>query len=795
MAAYEAMEMEKRRFLQMLHHDKKGGQMIRLRIDEKESEQRSFCDIDELATTGTDTAGYYVTVNTFRGYKREASRIFNFTSIYIDIDCHKFDNPDIVEAVKERTMEILQDAYEAGSLAVPTMITDTGRGFGLQYVLDKSIANTWRTEKMIAFFKKVRKSIFEKYKEILSGDSMIEVDATVLDDSRVCRLPGTYNKKAGKFCRLISVSGNYYELSDLVQGCNLWDWRSEEEYKKVKEEKERKKKEIASRPVVAFAEYRLPFLSTRLEQLEKLQEMRGENCTDSCREQLLFIAYSALKQLDPANAALRLQKMNRRFVDPLPQVELDHIIQETDQNVGIDHRGYYKLSNAYVVDMLSLTGEEIKKLGIGQGLRRAADRKAARDKKEETRKKVVELLMQADSLTYEEIAEVAGVSRRTVCTIAKAEGLMRYSKAAQRQNRQNQTAEIIAIDSVREGVGQVIKSAKSATGSVCAPFRPPSGTLFSTSSVRGTGGEDLDWCEWLDALAISNTVARELYHLFEWSDWESSWFGSDIEDYLDRHMPMIMKHPNLLSELHITVARRFFRHYKDDLDYLFGMHKIADVLPTVWDLYVTAGQKENEKKRKATQRRAERQQKKYSVDVATETPEQREARINRHLKKYKDDRFDIIESTDEYKRRLDPDVLQTVKTACMQVSRLQREYFWIEKKKVLTSEIKECFNSLTYKDIAVICERMAHQGTIQEATTPFYYVLQTVWKYRHPEAAEAQADRIKEEKSANRFDNFESHTYDFDFGKFMEINAMREIIGQPPLSKEEYMDSLKCIDK
>ena len=67
--------------------------------------------------------------------------------------------------------------------------------------------------------------------------------------------------------------------------------------------------------------------------------MRGEDCTDSCREQLLFIAYSALKQLDPANAALRLQKMNRRFVDPLPQVELDHIIQETDQSVGIDHRG------------------------------------------------------------------------------------------------------------------------------------------------------------------------------------------------------------------------------------------------------------------------------------------------------------------------------------------------------------------------------------------------------------------------------------------------------------------------
>ena len=90
-----------------------------------------------------------------------------------------------------------------------------------------------------------------------------------------------------------------------------------------------------------------------------------------------------------------------------------HIIQETDQSVGIDHRGYYKLSNAYVVDMLALTGEEIKKLGIGQGLRRAADRKAARDKKKKHGKRLSEVADEGLTSTYEEIAEVAGVSRRT----------------------------------------------------------------------------------------------------------------------------------------------------------------------------------------------------------------------------------------------------------------------------------------------------------------------------------------------------------------------------------------------
>lgn len=791
------LEEEKMDFLRTLYHDKRGGQMIRLRKKGDQVSQLSTCDMDELAATGTDLIDTYTTVHTFRGYKRTSDRIFNFGSIFIDLDCHA-DDPDQIQTAKMRTVEILEDAFSDGRLAVPTMITDSGRGFGLQYVLDKSIANTWKTEKIRAFYKKVRKKLYVKYLEILSADPQAaQPDASVLDDARVCRIPGTYNVAADNMCRLIAVSGKCYELLDLVQGCNLWDWKSEEEYKKAKEEKERKKKKLASRPVVPFAEYRLLFLSTRLEQLEKLQEMRGADC-EGCREQMLFIAYSALVQIDRSTAAVRLQVINKQFTDPLPQAELDHIIQETDQSVGIDHKGYYKLSNVYVVDMLALTEEEIKALGIGQGLKRAADRKAARDKKKETRKKVVELLMQADSLTYEKIAEAAGVSRRTVCTIAKAEGLMRYAKAAERKNNAETTSKVIVIDSVREGENQVAESANFATGSVCAPSIAPTGTHISTPAVRGTGGEAFDWFNWLDARASSDAVAREILDIFSWSfcKWSSTSLSYDIEEYLDRTMIKVMSHPERLTSIRDTVARILFKHYGiDECAFLFGMHKIADVLPTVWGLYVTAGQKENEKKRKATQRRAERQQKKYSVDVATETPQQREARINRHLKNYSDKRFDIIETSDEYQRRLEPDVIRMVKTACMQVGRLKRDFFWIENQKVQTSDIKQCFKSLTYKDIAVICERMAHQGTIQEATTPFYYVLQTVWKYRHPEAAEAQADRIKEEKSANRFNNFESHTYDFDFWKFMEINAMREIIRQPPLSKEEYMDSLKLIDK
>ena len=125
------LEEEKMDFLRTLYHDKRGGQMIRLRKKGDQVSQLSTCDMDELAATGTDLLDTYTTVHTFRGYKRTSDRVFNFGSIFIDLDCHS-DDPDQIQTAKMRTVEILEDAFSDGRLAVPTMITDSGRGFGLQ---------------------------------------------------------------------------------------------------------------------------------------------------------------------------------------------------------------------------------------------------------------------------------------------------------------------------------------------------------------------------------------------------------------------------------------------------------------------------------------------------------------------------------------------------------------------------------------------------------------------------------------------------------------------------------------
>ena len=453
-----SIDMGKMDFLRLLYHDRRGGQMIWIRKDQDDVSQRSTCDIDELAATGTDRASYYTTVHTYKGWHRTADSVYNYGAIYIDLDCHAGDL-DQIAASKERTLQLLDAAYGSGDLAVPTMITDTGRGYGIYYVLQRSIANTDNNVRQQDMYRRVQRCIYTRYRDIMAQDPMAaQADPTVLDGARVCRIPGTYNAAAGCYCRLLRADGQYYELSDLVQQCHLWDWVSDDDYARRQADKPARRKHN----VINLAEYRLPFLSQRLDQLRMLQDLRGDACTDSCREQLLFVGYSALTQIDHETAATELQVLNKRFTHPLPKAEVDHIIRETDHSKGYGHSGYYLLSNAYMIDNLALTEAEIQALGIGSGWRRRAERASARRKKEEKRNLVIELLMQADQLTYNQIAAEAGVSRRTVCNIAAEAGIKRYKCVKEPEAVEDQD---ISSASITEG--EKIKSAKNATKSVC----------------------------------------------------------------------------------------------------------------------------------------------------------------------------------------------------------------------------------------------------------------------------------------------------------------------------------------
>ena len=500
------VDMGKMDFLRLLYHDKRGGQIIWIRKDQDEVSQRSTCDIEDLAATGTDRAGYYTTINTYRGWHRTAAAVYNYGAIYIDLDCHAGDLDQIADA-KDRTLQLLDTAYSSGDLAVPTMITDTGRGYGIYYVLQRSIANIDNNVRQQDMYRRVQRCLYTRYRDTMSQDPMAaQADPTVLDGARVCRIPGTYNAAAGCYCRLIRADGQYYELSDLVQQCHLWDWVSDAEYAQRQADKPAKRK----RKVVNLAEYRLPFLQLRIDQLRTLQDLRGDACTDNCREQLLFVAYSALTQIDHDTAAAELQLLNKRFVQPLPKAEVDHIVKETARSKGYGHTGYYMLSNAYMIDNLALTESEIQALGIGSGWRRRADRAEARKKKEQKRKLVIELLTQVDRLTYNQIAAEAGVSRRTVCNIAAEAGIKRYSSSTKESEAVVEDQDMSA-SSVAGGAST--KSAKIATKSVCVDLVPTDPVAFSLSVWAGDLIGQALWRVYQRCLAVPALADRARRHL------------------------------------------------------------------------------------------------------------------------------------------------------------------------------------------------------------------------------------------------------------------------------------------
>lgn len=468
----DTMNNEKETFLRLLYHDSRNGVMIRLRKDIKGGVSSfSTTDIKELAATGTDDAHIYTSVNTFRGAKRTSDKVFNYGSIYIDLDCHAED-PEAIETAKKRTVEILEQAYAAGEIAVPTLITDTGRGFGIQYVLHKSIANGNNAAQR-NFFKKVRQGIFDKYKELMEVEPAAKPDPAVLDDARVCRMPGTYNKAADRYCRLIYAEEHYFELSELVQSCHLWDWEDKETYQQKREQ--RQSREATARKIIPFQGNYISFLQNRIEQLQVLQRIRKDACTNRCREQLLFIAYSALVQVDRVHAVERLHEINAEFTQPLEKKELVHIVTETDA----DPKGFYKLTDEYVVRTLDLTEEEITALGFGSGWKRTAAKRATAKKRNEIRNQVVKLLGQVDRLSYNEIAELVGISRRTVCTIAKEAGISRYKKHVPDPEVVDSSEETVEAPQKREQT----KSANFCIESVCVDSVRGVLTAFSGTGV------------------------------------------------------------------------------------------------------------------------------------------------------------------------------------------------------------------------------------------------------------------------------------------------------------------------
>ncbi len=423
---------EQDQFLSILYHDGRGGHAIRMLLGDQDKDKplvrhhasKDYAKI-EYRSMQYDA---YATINTFRAYERKSEEVYNFSGIFIDLDGHNFKSVEAMDAAIERTKKRLKKAFSEGEITAPTMITHTGRGLGVFYILRTSIANTPKARKSIQYLDQVRAALTAKYKRILSGRGYLEVDQTVKDAARVCRIPLTYNSRAGRWCRLIHVSRNddgevaYCDLAELARENHLFDQINEI------------RKQIASRKVVSLDAYRVPFLTIRLQKLQMLQELRGYDCS-GCREYMIFAFYNAAKQIyGEIGGRSATSEFNAKFRVPLTDAELDHAYKVTDDNVAAtgDYEGFYKLPDAWITDVLQVTAEENAKIRFGAS-KRQIERQETKERnakaKQDRNAAIMKEIQEHPEKTYQKIAEIFGVSSKTVQRIAAEQGVKRYGKA------------------------------------------------------------------------------------------------------------------------------------------------------------------------------------------------------------------------------------------------------------------------------------------------------------------------------------------------------------------------------
>lgn len=430
-------------FLDVLHHDAKkhGGMFCQVNITTDSSTKQKWSSKGSAALMVFDQeANHYIALNSFHQtkemvedavtgewkeevtLKRDSNHLHAITCIFLDLDCHE-ESVGEIESRIYHTQKVLEDSYEEGLLPKPTMITETGRGLGIFYVLSRSIANSPKTQKQIRFWKYLCEEYGKKYDTILSSASepCLEVDGSVIGDTaRVVRLPGTWNLKAKKTCKLQMQEdyyGNpvYYSLQQLashIEGYGVYDTKACKE----------KRRKLKISKTVDFAEFKNPILFERLKKLERCQELWIHE-KESQREQLCFVYFNTARCLVGDIAAYRMmEEFNARFDYPIGKEELEPIIRQ---------KTIYKFKDETLLKKLKLEDEENAYVGFGRSLKelkRQQTKEENQKKRSERNENIISYVVEHPEETYEEIAGLFGVSLRTLKNILKKADVHRYQK-------------------------------------------------------------------------------------------------------------------------------------------------------------------------------------------------------------------------------------------------------------------------------------------------------------------------------------------------------------------------------
>lgn len=171
----------------------------------------------------------YISINGFSGkiltskngskyYSRQEVDCTHINGILIDLDMHNIKLNDI-DTTCNKFLEWMKVEIELKHLLQPTSIIETKRGLALFF----KYSNFEITIENIKKHKEMTKQLYRFYKKFIPFDSsIVEVDTSCSDLSRVCRIPYTFNKKANKYAEIYSLNTDaIYEPEKIYSFYNL----------------------------------------------------------------------------------------------------------------------------------------------------------------------------------------------------------------------------------------------------------------------------------------------------------------------------------------------------------------------------------------------------------------------------------------------------------------------------------------------------------------------------------------------------------------------------------------------
>lgn len=409
-------------FITMIHHDSYGKRCktIRVIIDKASKDEiETLIDLDttehknissyasetvsEITSWQSDSIINYMqkpeiffSINDFRGNRRITDKCHKINCIYIDIDGHRIPD-DTRDIVIKRAQGILNKAWNGGKLLRPSGITHSGRGLGLFYVLDRSIANISSTKNLQRFFDFVYTLLMKAYADILKNTGL-EIDTCVTDRTRIVRMPGSYNYKAGRTCNLYDTEPILYSLREIFDGCGLQAFvMPREEYLALKYRSQKstykngKKRtnstERKSTPATCKIQYSAEQLNKNRIEFYKLYIAHKQTSGDLIghREICLFLYYNALVQImDRAKAKETIITVNNNLQHPIGMRRLlENVFRAVDTVKNIwDEHGYYIITNEHIINKLGLSYSEANNLGFhgNENARNIAKRETANNR-------------------------------------------------------------------------------------------------------------------------------------------------------------------------------------------------------------------------------------------------------------------------------------------------------------------------------------------------------------------------------------------------------------------------------